>query len=43
MLKRFVGCGVRRLRVREWSVWGEYCVNEGQREEKGGEERSDAD
>ena len=32
-----------RLRVREWSVWGEYCVDKWKGEKKGGEERSEAD
>jgi hypothetical protein len=43
MIKRFVGSGGERLRVREGCVWGEYCVGEGKGKEKGGEERSEAD
>ena len=43
MIKRFIGCGGGRLTVREESVWGEYCVGEGNREESREEERSDAD
>ena len=28
---------------REGCVWGEYCVNKGNKEKKGGEKRSEAD
>ena len=43
MKKRFVGCVGGRLRVREGSVWREYCVGKWKGEKKGGEERSEAD
>jgi hypothetical protein len=36
MIKRFVGCGGGRLRVREGCVRGEYCIDEGKGEESGG-------
>ena len=36
MIKRFVGCGGGRMRVREGGEWGEYCVGEGKGEERGG-------
>ena len=36
MIKRFVGCGDGRPRVREGCAWGEYCVGEGNGEEWGG-------
>jgi hypothetical protein len=36
MIKRFVGCGGRKLGVREGGEWGEYCVGEGKGEERGG-------
>ena len=42
-VKRIVECGVGRLRVRKEGVWVAYCVNKGKGEEKGGEERSEAD
>jgi hypothetical protein len=35
MIKRFVGCGGRKLR-REGGEWGEYCVGEGNGEEREG-------
>ena len=35
MMKRFVGCGGWRLRIRKEGVWGEYCVGEGKGEERG--------
>jgi hypothetical protein len=28
MKQKFVGCGGWSLRVREESVWGEYCVGD---------------
>ena len=40
MMKRLVGCGGGRLKVREGGVLGEYCVNE---REGRGEGRSEAD
>lgn len=43
MIKRYVGCGGWRLRVREGGVWEEYCLGEGKGEERGGEERCEAD
>ena len=33
--------GGDRLRIREWGVWREYCVNQGKGEKEGGEERSE--
>jgi hypothetical protein len=36
MIKRIVGCGGWRLRVREGCVWGEYCVGLGKGEKRGG-------
>jgi hypothetical protein len=36
MIKRFVGWGGGRLRVREGCVWGEYCVGEGKGEKRRG-------
>jgi hypothetical protein len=43
MKKKFVGCEGWRLRVREESVWGEYCVGKVKGEEKGGKEKNEAD
>ena len=43
MIKKFVECGGGKLRVSKGCVWGEYCVNEGKEEEKGGEGKSEAD
>jgi hypothetical protein len=43
MIKKFVECGGGKLRVSKGGVWGEYCVNEGKEEEKGGEGKSEAD
>ena len=43
MIKRFVGCGDGRMRISKGGVWGDYCVNEGKEEEKGGEGKSEAD
>jgi len=34
--KKFVGCEGGRLRIREGSVWGKYCVGERKGEERGG-------
>ena len=34
MIKRFVGCGGVRMRVREGGEWGEYCVGERKGEER---------
>jgi hypothetical protein len=43
MKNSVVRCWGERLKVREGSMWGEYCVGEGKEEEKtGGEERSEA-
>jgi hypothetical protein len=43
MIKKFVECEGGRLRVSKGGVCGEYCVNEGKEEEKGGEGKSEAD
>ena len=41
MIKSVVGCWGGRLRVREGSVWGEYCVGKWMGEKKGREEKSE--
>ena len=43
MIKSIVKCLGGRLRLREKSVWGEYCVGAWKGEKKGGKGRSEAD
>ena len=34
MIKRFVGCGDERPRVREGCAWGEFCIGKRKGEER---------